>query len=121
MTRVSGLLTVLSLLLVAAGCGINSKNPIFNSADIPARSFLVGKGFSLDYSAPSAGTAYVVDMSSGKYLMTKSLEKGERIEFDLDPSQEEVKSGLESLGLDMSQLDISLFFVPIEDAAPEAD
>ena len=120
MTKVLRLLTISSLILCLVGCSGIVKRPVFDDDGLPSKCYLVGGGLSLDYSAPSPGTAYVVDMSSKKYIITKSVEAGENIELNIDPTEEDVKTGLESLGIDASQLDIKLFFVPAENT-PQAD
>lgn len=111
MQNVLKYIAIVSLSVLAFGCPNKIKTETFNDG-LLSNDYLVGGGFGISYAAPSAGTVYIVDLASGKYLLTQSVETGERIELDIEPDDDEMKSRLASMGLDLSKLNLKLFFIP---------
>ena len=94
-----------------AGCCAprTSSEGVFDEAGIPVEGFRVGGGFQIRYVAPAAGTAYLVDQSMGTLLGTESLTRGQVFEF-LPTS--EVVDGFRRVGIDLSEGEFVLYFVP---------
>jgi len=103
-----------SMLLFLAGCSTlstSSEGP-FTKNGIPHSRYLVGGGFSIEYTAPANGTAYWVEETTGKILETKSLNSGDKAEFGgASPDPDSVK---QVLGIDIKDAKFTLYFVPIE-------
>ncbi len=100
------LATALLLTALLAGCQTANKH-----ANLTADDHIVGGGYAIEFTAPFAGTAILVDNSTGKYVATKSMEAGDDFEMSLDPSEEHVQ---QLLGEDLSSTNLILYFVPNE-------
>ena len=95
------------LLLSLVGCSEPQQKEQKSRFDLyPSASYLVGGGYLLDYVALMDGTILVLDTSSSKYLLTKSIKKGDKFELEIDPEF------LKTYGLDSEQVNIKLFLVP---------
>ena len=68
-------LAIVSLGIALSGC---------ETADLPHGASLVGGGTTIDYKAPSDGTAILVERTSGKMFVTKYLPEGEDFHFEVD-------------------------------------
>jgi len=101
-----------SVLLCLAGCWTLSEGPLTKNG-IPHSRYLVGGGFSIEYIAPTNGTAYWVEETTEKILETKSLNAGDKAEFGGGMDPDGVK---QALGIDMKDAKFTLYFVPIEAA-----
>jgi hypothetical protein len=101
------------------GCGSSMIGPTddFNSNGLPKQKYLVGGGLDVEWVAPQAGTAYLVEQNTRKIVVTKSLEAGERFEFS--PGSAEPKEAKQIFGVEMSKLKFMLYFVPAEAAMPQ--
>ncbi|MBN1971996.1 MAG: hypothetical protein JW787_00025 [Sedimentisphaerales bacterium] len=66
----------------------------------------------IEWIAPQAGTAYLVEETTYKIVMTKSLDKGE--EFEFSPGSVEPDEAKTIFGVEMSELKFSLYFIPVE-------
>ena len=89
----------------------------FDSKGLPNQKYLVGGGLQIEWVAPEAGTAYLVEETTGKIVMTKSMQPGDKFEFN--PGQADPKEAKEIFGVEMSELKFSLFFVPANNVETE--
>lgn len=129
--RTLGCIVIGSLLLAVSGCIIAStrdtvrceKKPpcdcsrpvaAFTDKGLPKPCYFVGGGFDLQYKAPCDGTLYVVEETSKKIVVTRSLATDDRYEetFSIDDLQ-----AREAFGKRMSELDFNLYFIPATDLA----
>lgn len=75
---------MLGLGAMLAGCTTMQKDSIsgvFTTQGLPDERYLVGGGFEIDFDAPCAGTAYLVDVSVGRYMKTEQLEENDSFSF----------------------------------------
>ena len=117
MAKLVSLFAVLSFLFLAVGCANVSSTSPFDDGRLPAARYFIGGGWAIDYTASSSGILCVVDTASGKYLATKSMEAGENFQAQVDPNNEQLRSGCEAIGLIPNQMNVVLYFVPNEDLA----
>lgn len=77
--------SVLILLVVGiTGCDTqNSKQSVTTHDGLPSPRWQVGGGLEIEYTAPVDGIAYVVDQTSGRFLVTETIEAGEEFDFSL--------------------------------------
>ena len=112
----TALMMVTILALVLGGCTIVGDSGSFRSDGLPKQQYYVGGGFMIEYEAPSPGTLYVVEKTSVKFIVTKSLDEGEVFELTLDPTDTE---GLEIIGIDPLNVKFCMYFVPAKVTAAE--
>jgi len=102
----------LKLVLGAMACALSvacvTHSP-FTEEGIPHSKYLVGGGFQMQYVAPTAGTALVVEESTSKILTTRTLDEGEMFDFEVDM---EPGDFITTLGISMPDARIALYFVP---------
>jgi hypothetical protein len=67
-----------SLVLVLVGCRTNQP---LEADGLPGEEYLVGGGVMIDWEAPTTGTAYLVEKTSGKIVETRSLNEGDSYTF----------------------------------------
>ncbi|HNS18872.1 MAG TPA: hypothetical protein PKH24_00155 [Sedimentisphaerales bacterium] len=97
-------------LLMIAGC---STTAFLGRAGVPRGAKVVGGGFAIDWEAPTAGTAYLVEETSGKIIETRSLDEDETLDFDVDLSDDEVVQVFERItGVEMKKARLVLYFKP---------
>jgi hypothetical protein len=75
---------MLGLGLMLAGCTTMQKgtsDDLFTDKGLPNERYLVGGGFEIDFDAPCAGTAYLIDVSIGRYMKTEQLDANEPFSF----------------------------------------
>jgi hypothetical protein len=93
-----------------AGCTVSSQTDRqFTQRGIPAKEFLVGGGFQINYTAPAEGTVYWVEETTAKILETRSVTDDENVEFKMDVEADEFK---QSIGVEMAKAKMSLYFIP---------
>lgn len=101
------LFSAMVAVVLAGGC--ESLAPrTFSAQGIPSDKYLVGGGWSMNFTAPERGTVYVAEMSSHKLLETKSVDEGEMFSQTIDPGQ----SDLRDVGIDPKLAQFRLYFVP---------
>ena len=103
-------------IVLTAGCGTVGSSRVFDDNGLPRDRYYVGGGFSLEYRAPKKGTAYVVEENSNRLIGTKSLEKDQRLNMDINPTQYAVLTRLKSIGVDPANMRLGLYFVPSQAA-----
>jgi hypothetical protein len=111
-TNASMNLSSIKLALGAVACALSvacvTHSP-FTEEGTPNAKYLVGGGFQLEYVAPTAGTALVVERSTAKILATRSLDGGELFDFDLEMGPDDFEL---TLGIPMHDASIGLYFIP---------
>jgi hypothetical protein len=118
--RVSGgiaiLAAVVGLLMGAAGCSTMTS---LHGADLPKDVQVVGGGFMISWNAPTDGTAYLIEKTSGKTIETRSVEEGDTYEFEMSLDDEEVVKTFENaFGVPVKKAKLVLYFRP---AGPKSD
>lgn len=111
----TALMIVAILALFLGGCATIGMSGAFRSDGLPEEDYYVGGGFSLNYLAHEHGIVYVVENVSGKILITESLKKGSRYQADINPTEDEVHLRLKSIGIDPTNMKLSLYFVPAKE------
>jgi hypothetical protein len=86
-----------------AGCSSSCRQWV-----TPSPRYFAGGGWEIDYVAPAAGTAYLVEQNSHALLLTKSLEAGEHLTLDPEPVEALVKRAKCGSG----PANPALYFVP---------
>ena len=104
---------VVGTVVVLLGLGGCSGNRSLEPDGLPGDEFLVGGGMMIDWEAPSAGTAYLVEKETGRIIETRSLDAGDRFSFSLG-SASQVESFEEVIGINFSSARLLLYFQPIE-------
>ena len=104
----------LKLVLGAMACAVTvacvTRSP-FNEEGIPHSKYLVGGGFEMQYMAPTAGTALVVEESTAKILTTRTLDEREMFVLEIEEIIEPEDFPV-TVGIPMSDARIALYFVP---------
>lgn len=96
------------ILFMATGCSVfQENNGITTRGGLPDARWQVGGGLNIDYTAPEDGTAYLVDLSSKRYLVMESVMEGSS--FTFWPSSDEE---LRLAGIDPAKTKIAFYFVP---------
>jgi hypothetical protein len=112
--------TYISISLLSLGCilvlGCATGNPrsaseapraAISQSGIPAKQYLIGGGWDIDYAVPATGTAYWVEETTAQVIEMKSLNSGERFQVSIaDPLEFET-----ALGIPMRDMRFTLYFV----------
>jgi hypothetical protein len=91
-----------------AGC---RTSPPLQADGLPGEQYLVGGGMMIDWEAPEAGTAYLVEKTSGKIVETRSLAKGDSYTFAI-ASGGQAAEFEKMLGIKFSEARFLLYFRP---------
>jgi hypothetical protein len=112
--RVGVLVLVMGLLSLglAAGCGGSKHPPVVRRPDQPR---LVGGGMTIEWQAPQPGTAYLVEMRTGKIVETRTLEAGEVYSFSAT-SVVRADEFEQMLGIRFAKAQFLLYFEPADEA-----
>jgi len=101
---------IIGLLMIVSGC---STTALSGKTGVPQGAKAVGGGFAIDWEAPTAGTVYLVEETSGKIIETRSVDEDESYEFDADLSVDEVVQAFEQIaGVEMEKARLVLYFKP---------
>jgi len=101
-------------LLVLTGC---RTSPTLQADGLPGEDYLVGGGMMIDWEAPAAGTAYLVEKASGKIVETRSLAKGDSYTFSVSSGGQAVEFE-RMLGVRFSEARFLLYFQPAGTTGP---
>jgi hypothetical protein len=96
------IMMILGLALLLGGC--RSSGP-FDWRGLPREHYYVGGGYDLDYTAPIAGTLYIVEKRTDKLIGTKSMAKGERHQSTMNLDHK-------ALGIDPDEMRFAFYFIP---------
>ncbi len=99
---------LICLVIGITGCGVNAQ---FRNNGLPAKKYLVGGGISVEWTAPSNGTAHLVEETTSKIIQCQYLEQGETFELSMDLDPAEFK---EYFGIEMGEAKFSLYFIPTQ-------
>jgi len=104
------MVAVVGLLMAASGCSTMTS---LHGADVPGGAQIVGGGFMINWIAPTAGTVYLVEKTSGKIVETRSLDKDDTYEFEMSLDDEAVVKTFENaFGVPMKKAKLVLYFKP---------
>lgn len=104
-----GIAGAIVMLTVLAGCsGIRS----LQSTGLPDDKYIVGGGMMIDWEADTAGTAYLVEKTTGKIVETRSLARGDRFSFSLSASGPQLEAFEHAIGIDLAEARLLLYFEP---------
>jgi hypothetical protein len=95
--------------LFATGCASFQKTS-FGFNGLPQEQYRVGGGFDIEYGAPAEGTFYLVDQSTGKFVITKDVTEGDTFEFSID--SQNIDDETRACGVDTRKSKLVLYFVP---------
>jgi hypothetical protein len=95
-------------MMVAAGCAAPSQ--YYPPTGLSQNLEVVGGGLTINWKAPTAGTVYLVEKTSGKIIETKSLDEGEVYEFEVSPDQPTVFD--RAVGVSLNNARLVLLFKP---------
>ena len=98
---------VVLVVLTMVGCGSGG---VLNRDGLPSKKYLVGGGLMIEWKASESGTAYLVEETTKKILITQWVEKGEDVDFSPGGESQEEVEGL--LGIKLADAKFSLFFIP---------
>jgi hypothetical protein len=98
-------------MLVLGGC---STERSLQPDGLPGDEYLVGGGMMIDWEAPAAGTAYLVEKVSGKIIETRSLKPGDSYSFSVGSSKQASEFEM-MLGIKFSEARFLLYFQPDEE------
>lgn len=80
---------------------------------LPDEEYLVGGGMMINWDAPSEGTAYLVEKTSGKIVETRSMKPGDTYDFSIASSAQALE--FEKLfGVRLSEAQLLLYFEPAD-------
>lgn len=94
--------------LVFAGCRTTGQ---LEAGGLPGEEYLVGGGLMIEWEAPTAGTAYLVEKETGKIIETRSLAEGETFSFSISTGVQ-AEEFEKVLGIDFGQARFLLYFKP---------
>jgi len=103
---------VVLVIMFLAGCSSMTydKDANFDSDGLPNHKYLVGGGLDIEWKAPTAGTAYLVEESTKKIIKTDYLDPEEEIEFS--PGKIDEEEAKKFFGIELNKLKFSLYFIP---------
>lgn len=97
--------------LFIVGCA--SGTQYFKSNGLPRDHFYIGGGYAIDYTAQTTGTLYIVEKSSNKLVVTKSMSSGERFENSIDLADESVMELSVKLAIKPEKMEFAFYFIPM--------
>ncbi len=106
--RGAAVVVVVGLMMIAAGCVTTSQ--YYPETGLSHNLEVVGGGLTINWKAPTAGTVYLIEKTSGKVIETKSLDEGEVYEFEISPDQPTVFE--KAVGVNLNNARLILLFKP---------
>ncbi|NLX07687.1 MAG: hypothetical protein GXY33_21320 [Phycisphaerae bacterium] len=91
---------------------------VFRCDGITAEHYRVGGGYEVGYEASVKGTAYYVEETTGKLMVTRALHAGERFDICMSPTAEEQIQKV--LSIPLKDAVFVLYFIPAVDMPFEA-
>ena len=101
------------IMFVIAGCDTPRRVLVDG---LPGDQYFVGGGMMIDWKAPSAGTAYLVEKTAGKIIETRSMEAGDNFGFSIGAGAQRTEFE-KRVGTEFSDMDLRLYFVPADAGA----
>lgn len=105
------LMAGLAIVTMLAFCGCSGPERSLQADGLPGEEYLVGGGMMIDWEAPEAGTAYLVEKMSGKIIETRSLAEGDSYTFSVGSSKQASEFEM-MLGIKFSDARFLLYFQP---------
>ncbi len=106
--RGAAVVVAVGLMLIGAGCTTLSQN--HPETGLPRNLEVVGGGLTINWIAPTAGTVYLVEKTSGKIIETRAMNAGDVYKFEVSPDQPTVFE--RSVGVNLNNARIVLLFKP---------
>ncbi len=104
------------MVLSLAGCSTREPSkPAYLSEDAQ----LVGGGVKIEWQAPQAGTAYLMEKRTGKLVETVTLESGGHYGFSVE-SVVQADELQKLLGIEIAKAQFLLYFKPAGGGSPDA-
>ncbi len=110
-TKAGRVLTITTLLLLAlllCGCAANRS---LQADGLPSEEHLVGGGMMINWEAPTVGTAYLVERTSGKIVETRSMQRGDTYDFSIGSAGQALEFE-KVFGVKLSEARLMLYFEP---------
>jgi hypothetical protein len=98
--------------LCIPGCASSQRSP-FGLNGLPKEQYRVGGGVQIEYEVLCNGVCYLVDTTSGKFLVTETHSAGDIFEFSLPDNNDDQLSPYKSLINSLTKAKIVLYFVPL--------
>lgn len=106
-------LTFAAILLIGISTGCQTSGTM-SSNGVPAKIYLVGGGYNIDFDAPTKGIGYVVEETTQRVIQLKSLDKDDRFKVEIENGDDTEKV----LGIKPSAARFTFYFVPQAEAIP---
>lgn len=100
--------TVLLLALLLYGC---STNRSLQADGLPDEDYLVGGGMMINWEAPTDGTAFLVEKTSGKIVETRSMKRSDTYDFSIGSAGQALEFE-KVFGVKLSEARLMLYFEP---------
>lgn len=94
--------------LLLGGC--SASRPMLADG-VPGEEYLVGGGMMINWEAPTEGTAYLVEKTSGKIVETRSMKRGDIYDFSIG-SAGQASEFEKVFGVKLSEARLLLYFQP---------
>lgn len=107
----SRLIRIIFFVAVAFGIAGCTSNSQFRTNGLPAQKYLVGGGFQIEWTAPTNGTAHLVEENTARIVQSQYLEKGGEFEVSIDLAPGEF---VDIFGISKGDAKFSLYFIPSE-------
>lgn len=107
------ILTFAAILLIGISTGCQTSGTM-SSNGVPAKKYLVGGGYNINFNAPAKGIGYVVEETTRRVIQLKSLDKDDRFKVEIECDDETEKV----LGIKPSAARFTFYFVPEAEAIP---
>ena len=107
-SRSAAAIVVVGLVMIAAGCTTPSQS--YPATGLPHNLEVVGGGLTINWIAPTAGTVYLVEKTSGKIIETRAMNEGDVFKFEVSPDQPTVFE--RAVGVNLNNARIVLLFKP---------
>ena len=96
------------LFVLMSGC---STNRSLQADGLPDEEYLVGGGMMINWDAPTTGTAYLVEKTSGRIVETRSMQRGDTYDFSIGSTGQAAEFE-KVFGVKLSEARLLLYFEP---------
>ncbi len=96
------------LFMLMSGC---STNRSLQADGLPDEEYLVGGGMMINWDAPTTGTAYLVEKTTGRIVETRSMQRGDTYDFSIGSTGQAAEFE-KVFGVKLSEARLLLYFEP---------
>ncbi len=96
------------LFVLMSGCGTNRS---LQADGLPDEEYLVGGGMMINWDAPTTGTAYLVEKTTGRIVETRSMQRGDTYDFSIGSTGQAVEFE-KVFGVKLAEARLLLYFEP---------